>query len=97
MAIIIDKRTEELIRTIGRRTGEPAGAVIRRLAEAEAGPERGASSPSSEIVEMRLARYRGLRERYRRPDDPNLTWEEIEGEMDAIFDDEREAVGIDRT
>ena len=87
MAITIrNKETEELIRKIGRRTGEGPSAVVRRLAVAEAGSMEGA--PSQKEIARRMTRIEELRKQYSRPDDPNLTWEEIEEEMDSIFGDE---------
>lgn len=88
MAITIRNRTtEELIRKIGRRTGEGPSAVISRLVarEARSGGNEGPVPP--ELVEARMRDMEKLRRKYSHPDDPKLTWEEIEEEMDAIFGD----------
>lgn len=84
MAITIrNKTTEELIRKIGRRTGEGPSAVVRRLVTAEA---KGEAVVPPHIVKARIKRMRELRDIYRHPDDPKLTWEETEKLMDSIFD-----------
>ena len=89
MAITIrNQKTEELIRKIGRRTGEGPSAVIRRLAEREAGITNDARPVPPEIVKMRMRRLEELRLKHTHPDDPKLSWEEIETEMDSIFGDE---------
>jgi hypothetical protein len=91
MAITIrNKTTEELIRKIGRRTGEGPSAVVRRLAEREAGTHATASPVPAEIVKRRMRELEESRLRYRHPDDPKLTWTEIEEEMDAIFGEDFE-------
>jgi len=83
MAITIrNKETEALIRKIGRRTGEGPSAVITRLVTNEAG---GKSRLPPDVVKGRVARIRELRDRYKHPDDPKLTREEAEREMNAIF------------
>ena len=86
MAITIrNKATEELIRQIGRRTGEGPSAIVRRLAQAEI---KGEQVVPPDVVQRRIARIRALRAEHKHPDDPKLTWEEAEREMDAIFGDE---------
>ena len=86
MAITIrNKATEELIRQIGRRTGEGPSAIVRRLAQAEI---KGEQTVPPDVVQRRIARIRALRAEHKHPDDPKLTWEEAEREMDAIFGDE---------
>jgi hypothetical protein len=83
MAITIrNKETEELIRRIGRRTGEGPSAVIRRLAENE--NARGGSVPPEEVA-RRMRVFEELREKYPPPEE-KMTWAEVEREMDAIFD-----------
>lgn len=85
MAITIrNKATEELIRTISRRTGEGPSAVVRRLAEAEVMDQRKQKVPEEE-VQRRLQFMRELREKYP-PPYPKPTWEEIERDMDALYD-----------
>jgi hypothetical protein len=85
MAITIrNKTTEELIRKIGRRTGEGPSAVIARLVKAEAGGQNKQTVPEEE-VQRRLRFMRELREKYP-PPDPKPTWEEIERERDALYD-----------
>lgn len=84
MAITIrNKATEELIRKIGRRTGEGPSAVVRRLAEREAVGQDNAVP--EEEVQRRLAFMRDLHEKYP-PPDPKPTWEEIERDIDALYD-----------
>jgi len=84
---IRNKTTEELIRTIGQRTGEGPSAVIRRLAETENRMLPGEQSSQEEIAQ-RLRLMRDLREKYRNPNSINLSWQEIEREMDSIFGDD---------
>jgi hypothetical protein len=55
---IRNKVTEQLIRKIGRRTGEGPSAVIRRLAEREAANDAG--MVSEEEVERRIAEFEKL-------------------------------------
>jgi hypothetical protein len=85
---IRNQKTEELIRKIGRRTGEGPSAVVRRLVEREAGMNDNSEPVAPEIIKMRMQRLEELRLKHTHPDDPNLTWEEIEKEMDSIFGDE---------
>lgn len=85
MAITIrNKETEALIRTIGRRTGEGPSAVIRRLAEKEAG-EHPAGVPEAE-VQRRIAQFEAIAKEFP-PPDPKPSWTEIEREMNSLFDD----------
>ena len=85
MAITIrNKETEELIRKIGRRTGEGPSAVVRRLATAEA-LSQNEKKVSEEEVRRRLKFMHQLREKYP-PPDPKPTWEEVERERDALYD-----------
>jgi hypothetical protein len=84
---IRNKTTEELIRKIGRRTGEGPSAVVRRLAEREAGINKGSDAVSPETVERRMRELEESRLRHSYPDDPKLSWPEIEKEMDSIFGD----------
>lgn len=84
MAITIrNKTTEELIRKIGRRTGEGPSAVVRRLAEREASDHK--KPVPEEEVQRRLQFMRELHEKYP-PPDPKPSWEEIERDMDALYD-----------
>ena len=87
MAITIrNQKTEELIRKIGRRTGEGPSAVVRRLAEREAKGEDEQDVPAQE-VQRRIALFDELRNKY--PDTgPKMSWAEIEEEMDSIFGDD---------
>ncbi len=86
MAITIrNKETEELIRRIGRRTGEGPSAVIRRLAEREL--VQPPASVSDAEVRRRLAFMADLRKRYPPPDD-GASWADLEEEMDSIFGDD---------
>lgn len=83
MAITIrNKATEEMIRKIGRRTGEGPSAVIRRLVERETAGEEGAVP--EEEVRRRVAVFEELARKYP-PPDPKPTWEEIERETDALY------------
>jgi len=89
MAITIrNKTTEELIRKIGRRTGEGPSAVIARLVKAEAKDKDKPVPP--EVVKQRMRELKESRLKYTYPDDPKLTWAEIEEEMDSIFGDDFE-------
>lgn len=85
MAITIrNKITEELIRRIGRRTGEGPSAVIARLVRAEAeGPDE--DKVPEEEFRRRIALFEELARKYP-PPDPKPSWEEVEREMDALFD-----------
>ncbi len=87
MAITIrNQKTEDLIRKIGRRTGEGPSAVVRRLVEREAKGEGQQEVPEAE-VQRRMAVFDELRKKY--PDTgPKMTWAEIEEEMDSIFGDD---------
>lgn len=85
MAITIrNKETEELIRRIGRRTGEGPSAVVRRLAENEnAGAEQ--NKVSAKEAARRLKLFEELREKYP-PPHPKPTWKEIEDEINSLYD-----------
>lgn len=84
MAITIrNKTTEELIRKIGRRTGEGPSAVIGRLVRSEAFGHEGAVP--AEEVQRRLRRFEELAQMYP-PPDPRPDREEIEREADALYD-----------
>lgn len=86
MAITIrNKTTEELIRQIGRRTGEGPSAVIARLVTREASGQND-KVPEAE-VRRRLAVFEELAKKYP-PTGPQMTWDEIEEEMDSIFGDD---------
>ena len=87
MAITIrNKTTEELIRKIGQHTGEGPSAVVRRLAEREAGGMKEQKVPEEE-VQRRLALFEELREKYPYTG-PRMAWVETEEEMDSIFGDD---------
>lgn len=87
MAITIrNKTTEELIRKIGRRTGEGPSAVIARLVKAEVGGKNEQKVPEEE-VRRRMAVFEELRKKYPHTG-PKMTWAEIEEEMDSIFGDD---------
>lgn len=87
MAITIrNKTTEELIRKIGRRTGEGPSAVILRLARAEVLGQP-AGTVSEEEVQRRIARFDELAAQFPYTG-PKLSWEEVEDEMDSIFGDD---------
>jgi hypothetical protein len=85
MAITIrNKTTEELIRKIGRRTGEGPSAVVRRLVEREASNQNDQKVPEEE-VQRRLRFMHELREKYP-PPDPKPSWEDIQRDIDALYD-----------
>lgn len=81
---IRNKETEDLIRRIGRRTGEEPDAVITRLVASEAKSDM-VGEVSREEYERRMKVFEELREKYP-PPEPKMTWAEVEREMDAIFD-----------
>ena len=84
MAITIrNKETEELIRRIGRRTGEGPSAVIRRLAEREVAQDRRHETSQAEAA-RRLAVFKELRRKYP-PPDPKPSWTEIQEEIDSLY------------
>lgn len=85
MAITIrNKATEELIRRIGRRTGEGPSAVIARLVKAEAAGRSGRKVPEAEI-ERRTAEFESLAAKFP-PSHPKPAWEEMERDMEALYD-----------
>ena len=84
MAITIrNKETEAMIRKLGKRCGEGPSAVIRRLAQEALEHE---AREAEGGLARRLAAWNTLMA-FAPPRDPNVTWVEIEGEMDALFDD----------
>jgi len=89
---IRNKTTEELIRKIGRRTGEGPSAVVRRLAENENSNLETPVPPKADVVRQRMRELEESRLRHSHPDDPQLTWPEIEKAMDSIFGDELDTV-----
>jgi hypothetical protein len=85
MAITIrNKHTEALIRQIGARTGEGPSAVVKRLAERAL--EEAPGRVSQAEYERRMAAWDDLM-KLAPPRDPNLTWSEVEQEMNSIFGD----------
>lgn len=93
MAITIrNKTTEELIRQIGRRTGEGPSAVVRRLAIAETGNLETPAPPSPDVVRQRMRDLEESRLRFIHPDDPQLSWEEVGKAMGSIFGGELDSV-----
>jgi len=89
---IRNKTTEELIRKIGRRTGEGPSAVVRRLAEREVGVNDNSDGVPDHIVAERMERVERLTEKYSSPDDPKLPWAEVEKAMDSIFGNELDSI-----
>ena len=84
MAITIrNKETEDLIRNIGRRTGEGPSAIIRRLAENENRMQVTGQVSEAEVA-RRQAVFDELRKKYP-PSGPKMSWSEVEKEMDSIF------------
>lgn len=97
MAITIrNKTTEELIRKIGRRTGEGPSAVVRRLAENENGSLESTAAPTPDVVRERMRKLEESRLRHIDPDDPKLSWDEVEKAMDSIFGDELDSISRQR-
>jgi hypothetical protein len=87
MAITIrNQKTEELIRKIGRRTGEGPSAVILRLAEREVLGHNADKVPEEE-VQRRIEQFEELRRQFPNTG-PAMSWEEVEEEMDSIFGDD---------
>jgi hypothetical protein len=83
MAITIrNKETEAIIRRIGKRRNEGPSAVVSRWAR-EALEREGTVSQSE--YEKRMAAWDELMA-LAPPRDPNLTWEQIEAEMQSLFD-----------
>jgi hypothetical protein len=83
MAITIrNKETEAMIRRLGERRNEGPSAVIRRIAE-EALQRDG--QVSQEEYERRMKAWDDLMA-LAPPRDPNLTWEDIEREMNSLYD-----------
>lgn len=79
MAITIrNKETEDLIRRIGRRTGEGPSAVVARAVEAL---DRSHQDLSAEEKRRKFKQLMKLAP----PRDPSLTWKDIEADMDSIF------------
>jgi hypothetical protein len=77
MAITIrNQRIENMVREIGRHTGEGPSAVIARAIESLSG---------------RTFSEKESREKFERlmknvpPRDPKLTWKDLQDEMDSIF------------
>jgi hypothetical protein len=77
MAITIrNQRIENMVREIGRHTGEGPSAVIARAVEGLSG---------------RTFSEKESREKFERlmknvpPRDPKLTWKDLQDEMDSIF------------
>lgn len=84
MAITIrNKETEAIIRRIGKRRNEGPSAVVSRWAK-EADEREGQVSPQE--YERRMAAWDELMA-LAPPRDPNVTWEDIEAEMQSLFDD----------
>ncbi len=83
MAITIrNKETEAMIRRIGRRRSEGPSAVVKRLAEKELAGEGGATP---EEYARRMKAFDDLARKYP-PPEPKPTWEEIEADMQAMYD-----------
>ncbi|WP_156953273.1 hypothetical protein [Afifella pfennigii] len=83
MAITIrNKETEAMIRRLGRRWGLGPSGVVRRLAEDELGGSAGVSEGE---FQRRMAAWDEIM-KLAPPRDPDLTWEDVEREMDSLFD-----------
>jgi hypothetical protein len=78
MAITIrNTEIETMIREIGRHTGEGPSAVIARAVK-----NLKARRPSPEESRRKFEELMAITP----PRDPNLTWKDIEDEMNGIFD-----------
>ncbi len=75
---IRNKQTEELIRRIGRRTGEGPSAVVARAVEALS------QSPDTVSEDEKRRKFESLM-KLAPPRDPSVTWKDIESDMDSIF------------
>lgn len=85
MAITIrNKTTEELIRKIGRRTGEGPSAIVTRLVKAEFAGRNGRKVPEEE-VRRRMEEFEALARKFP-PPHPAVAWEEMERDVDALYD-----------
>ena len=83
MAITIrNKQTEAMIRRLGERRNEGPSAVIRRIAE-DALQRDG--QVSQEEYERRMKAWDELMA-LAPPRDSSLTWEDIEREMQSLYD-----------
>ncbi len=79
MAITLrNQRVEAMIREIGRHTGEGPSAVIARAVEALKSGHVALSK------DEKRARFDRLMETVP-PRDPNLTWGDLEADMNSIF------------
>ena len=83
MAITIRNReTEDMVRKIGERWGEGPSAVVKRLAKKELAETR--SVPADEYA-RRMQVFDDLAREFP-PQDPKPSWEELEADMQAMFD-----------
>jgi hypothetical protein len=83
MAITIrNKETEDMVRRIGKRWGAGPSAVVKRLAEKELA-QNGRVSPPEYAKRMKV--FEDLARDFP-PQDPKPAWEELEAEMQAMFD-----------
>jgi hypothetical protein len=83
MAITIrNKDTEAIIRRLGKRWNEGPSGVVSRLAKQE---EQRAEEVDQAEKERRMKAWDELMA-LAPPRDPNLTWQDIEKEMDSLFD-----------
>ena len=83
MAITIrNKQTEAMIRELAERWKQGPSAVIARLAKLRLEQEREADAAA---VDHRLNAWDELM-KLAPPRDPRVTWEDLEREMDSLFD-----------
>jgi hypothetical protein len=83
MAITIrNKDTEAIIRRLGKRWNEGPSGVVARLAKQE---EQRAEKIDKAEQERRMQAWDELMA-LAPPRDPNLSWQDIEKEMDGLFD-----------
>lgn len=83
MAITIrNKATEAMIRELAQRWKQGPSAVIARLAKLQLEQEREADAAN---IERRLNAWDEVM-KLAPPRDPSVTWEDLEREMDSLFD-----------
>jgi hypothetical protein len=80
---IRNKQTEAMIRAIGKRWKEGPSAVISRLARQQLEREKEAAEAAAERRVKSWDELMALAP----PRDPNVTWDDLEREMDSLFDD----------
>ena len=79
---IRNKETEAIIRRLGKRRNEGPSAVVARLAKEAVARE---GQVSEEEYQRRMKAWDEVMA-LAPPRDPNLTWDEVEREMQSLFD-----------